>query len=120
MQSKWWRAPFPVLYLAWAFYVLDVPDMPNPHAADIGFLGVWAFRSLNLIGGALFIAVVQVCWHAHIWFFSPDFQQLSTGGFVVLVALILLTGILQWLGVAMFLGRLRRAIRKPRPASLAR
>jgi uncharacterized membrane protein YqgA involved in biofilm formation len=87
--------------------------MPNPHAADIGFLSLWAFRSLNLVGGVLFVAVTQICWHAQVWFFSPNFQQLSTSGFVALVALILITGILQWLGIGMLLARLYRTIRKP-------
>lgn len=111
MRNKWWRALLPVLYVGWALYLLDVPDIPNPHAADIGFLSLWALRSLNLIGGALFIVVTQICWHAHIWFFSPTFQQLSTSGFVALISIILLAGILQWLGIALLIARLYRAAR---------
>jgi hypothetical protein len=112
MQSRWWGAPLSVLYLAWAFYLLNIPDMPNPHAADIGFLSLWAFRSLNLIGGLPSIAVVQICWHAHVWFFSPDYQQLSTSGFVVFVAIMLLIGVLQWLWVGMLMTRFYRAVRQ--------
>ena len=110
-SSKWWRAVPPTLYVGWAAYVFDIPHMPNLHAADIGFLSLWALRSLNLIGGALFILITQVCWHAHMWFFSPDFQQLTTGMFVLLVGGILVAGVLQWLGIALLMGRFYRALR---------
>lgn len=114
MQTKWTRALLPVLYVVWALYVLDIPDMPNPHAADIGFVGLWAFRSLNVVGGALFILLVQVCWHVHAWFFSPNFQRLSRGEFISLTTAILALGIFQWVGVSVLLERLYRAIRRAR------
>lgn len=112
MRNKRWGALLSGLYLAWAFYLLDIPHMPNLHAADIGFLSLWTFRSSNLIGGLLFLAVVQVCWHAHVWFFSPGYRQLSTSGFVVLIAIMLLAGVLQWLWVAMLMTRFYRAVRQ--------
>ena len=109
--GKWWRAVLPTLYVAWAAHLFDIPHMPNLHAADVGFLSLWALRSLNLIGGVVFIVVTQICWHAHVWFFSPDYQRLGTGGFVTLVAIITLAGILQWLGISLLIGRLYRAVR---------
>lgn len=118
MQSKLLRAILPTLYLVWAFYTLDVPDMPNPHAAEIGALGTWAFLSLNLLGGVLFVGLVQICWHIRMWFFSSTFQQLSTAGFFALVVSILLAGVVQWLGIAWFVARLYRGLRKSRDSEV--
>ncbi len=112
MQSKWWGVLPSVFYLAWAFYLLNIPDMPTLHAADVGFLSLWSFRSLNLIGGLLSVAVIQICWHAHVWFFSPSYQQLSTLGFVVLVAILLLVGVLQWLWIGILATRLFRGVQQ--------
>jgi hypothetical protein len=118
MRNKLWRAILPTLYLIWAFYTLDVPDMPNPHAADISALGLWAFLSSNLLAGVLFVGLVQICWHMRMWFFSPTFQQLSTAGFFTLVVAILLAGVAQWLGIAWFVAGLYRRLRKSRDSEV--
>jgi hypothetical protein len=118
MQSKWGKAILPTLHFVWALYILDVPDMPNPHAADISALGLWAFLSLNLLGGVLFVGLVQICWHMRMWFFSPTFQQLSTAGFFALVVSILLAGVVQWLGIVWFVAGLYRGLRKSRDSKV--
>lgn len=107
----------PLVYIGWAVHTLDIPAMPYVQAADVGMLGVWAFQSLNLAGGLVMMALVRICWTAHFWFFSPSFQHLGRVGFVALVAIILLTGILQWLGVGFLIARFYRAVRQPRPLS---
>src|SRR5437870_11874518 len=101
MQSKWWTIILPAVYVAWACYMLDIPDMPNLHAADVGFLSLWALRSCNFIGGVFFVALVRFCSHLHLWFFSPEFQQLGTGGFIALIGTIIPIGILQWWGIGL-------------------
>ncbi len=106
-----WSAVLSVLYIVWALFVLDIPDMPNPHAADIGFITLWALMSTNVLGALIFLAVTQVCWHTGVWFFSPAFHQLSTGAFVALILTMLLAGVLQWSGVALLGRRLYRRIR---------